>query len=68
MASATRALFASSRGLYLLDRSRELYLLDYAPLVPPLEGLAPSGGSVRAEGGFVCVLGPATLWIFAPRP
>ena len=68
VASATRALFASSRGLYLLDRSRELYLLDYAPLVPPLEGLAPSGGSVRAEGGFVCVLGPATLWIFAPRP
>ncbi|MFM7298267.1 MAG: PQQ-binding-like beta-propeller repeat protein, partial [Planctomycetota bacterium] len=68
VASATRALFASSRGLYLLDRSRELFLLDYAPLVPPLEGLAPSGGSVRASGDWVCVLGSATLWVFVPRP
>lgn len=68
VASATRALFASSRGLYLLDRSRELYLLDYAPLVPPLEGLPPSGGSVRASGDRVCVLGAATLWVFVPRP
>ncbi|MBM3991670.1 MAG: PQQ-like beta-propeller repeat protein [Planctomycetes bacterium] len=67
-ASATRALFASNRGLYLLDRSRELYLLDYAPLVPPLEGLPPSGGSVRASGEWMCVLGAATLWVFSPRP
>jgi hypothetical protein len=68
LVSPTRALFASDRGLYLLDRTRDLYLLDYAPLVPPLQGLPPAGGTVRARGEWICVLGTATLWVFGPRP
>jgi hypothetical protein len=35
LCSASRALFATERGLVLLDRTRELFLLDYAALSPP---------------------------------
>ncbi len=64
LASEARALFATGQGLYLLDRERELYLLDYAPL--QLQGdPGPAGGSVFARGERVYVLGPTTVWIFA---
>jgi hypothetical protein len=36
--------------------------------VPPLQGLPPAGGTVRARGEWICVLGTATLWVFGPRP
>jgi hypothetical protein len=64
LASAQRALFASTRGLYLLDRTRELYLLDYARLDAPggAEGLR--GASIHARDAWVCVLAPAGLWTF----
>lgn len=70
VACATRALYASQRGLYFVDLERELYLLDFA-LLERERGLArgaqPSGGSVFANGRWVCVLGPSTMWVFEAR-
>lgn len=58
-----RAAFATDRGLYLLDRERELYLLAYGPLS---SGGAPpdAGGAVLARGARLFVLGPEALWTF----
>ena len=59
-----------ARGVYLLDRGRELYLLDYAALkgVRSLQGApAPPGGSLFAGERWVCALGAASLWIFEAR-
>jgi hypothetical protein len=64
LASERRVLFATGRGLYLLDRELELFLLDHAPL--PVQGdPGPAGGSVYARGDRVWVLGPRTVWMFA---
>jgi hypothetical protein len=59
--SPERALFASDRGVYLFDRTRELYLLDYEPLQGPAQG----GGDVYARGDRVLVVGREGLWILA---
>ncbi len=62
--SPERLAFASDRGVYLLDRRRELYLLDYAPLPsPPLAG--SPGGSVRVRGRLLFVVGEDALWTFS---
>jgi hypothetical protein len=64
LASPERVLFATERGLYLLDRQLELFLLDHAPL--QIQGdPGPAGGSVFARGDRVYVLGSRTVWIFA---
>ena len=62
--SEARVLFSSDRGLYLLDRTRELYLLDYVPF--PSTPL-PLGGEVMARGSKVFVLSEASLWTFSAR-
>ncbi len=67
LTSPTRALFASNRGLYVLDRTKDLYLVDYAPLAAPADGVATTGGSVHARGDTVCVLGVNALWVFRAR-
>ncbi|MCY3003506.1 MAG: hypothetical protein NTV21_17055 [Planctomycetota bacterium] len=67
LTSPTRALFATNRGLYVLDRTKDLYLVDYAPLAAPADGVAPTGGSVHARGDTVCVLGVNALWVFRAR-
>ena len=58
-----RVCIASDRGVYLFDRTRELYLLDYAPL----EAIAAPGGSVFARGDRVWVVGPQAVWLFGAR-
>ena len=63
LASPSRALFATQTGLYLTDRERELYLLDYAPLAIDGVRLSP-GGAVFARGDRVYVVGPQMLWMF----
>ena len=59
LVSERRAMFATQRGLMLLDRTRELFLLDYAPLADPaevasarpgLDGLSATGGPGRGRG------------------
>jgi len=62
--SKDRVVFSSDRGLYLLDRTRELYLLDYVPF--PSTPL-PLGGEVMARGSNVFVLSEASLWTFSAR-
>jgi len=62
--SKERVLFSSDRGLYLLDRTRELFLLDYAPF-PSIQ--LPLGGEVMATGKTVFVLSEASLWTFSAR-
>ncbi len=59
--SPERALFSTDRGLYLLDRTRELYLLDYQSY--PSHPL-PLGGDVLARGSRVFVVSEASLWTF----
>ncbi len=61
-----RAAFATSRGVYLLDLERELYLLDFAPLERPSGARRelPRGGSIFASGAWLCVVGPSALWVF----
>lgn len=59
--SARRALFASSRGLFLLDRERELYLLAELPLALELAG--PPGG-LFADERAVWLLADRKLWRF----
>ena len=65
LVSATRALVASDHGLYLFDRTRELYLLDYQALAPI--GDEPVGGDLFAHAERVFVLGPGTLACFRTR-
>ena len=62
LVSAERVVACSDRGLYLLDRSRELYLLDYAPL--PSVGQGPAGGSLAARGASVLVCGLDAIWSY----
>jgi hypothetical protein len=70
IASAQRALFATNLGLYLLDRARDVLLVDYTGLkleAPAPQTLGLPGGSLWARGRCVCVLGLSTLWIFEAR-
>ena len=62
LASPSRLYFATTRGLYLFDRERELYLLDYQPV--PRAGDAPSGGDVHARGDTLLVLGRHRVWAY----
>jgi len=66
LASPARALFATTRGVLLCDRTRELFLLDYATLRTlrgPAAELTTRDGSLAAHGEWVCVLGATTLSI-----
>ena len=63
--SDTRVIVASDRGVYLFDRTRELYLLDYARL--PAVGAA-SGGDVAARGALVLVIGTDAVWAYRAEP
>ncbi len=68
--SRARVLVASDRGLYLFDRSRELYLLDREPFParPPLQGKALTlGGDVYARGAQILVLSRDGLFAFQAR-
>lgn len=65
-ASAQRAYFATQTGLYLADRERELFLIDYAPLNIDGARVQPGGG-VFAHGNHVYVVGPQMLWMFEVR-
>jgi len=71
LASETRVLVSTDRGLYLLDRERDLYLLQQLPLVSLRprrgSGLRASGGSVHAAGDRVLVVGRGDLWLFRAR-
>ncbi len=70
LAGAERALAATERGVYLFDRARELYLLDYAPLAVEGDderGRSLPGGELFARGARVVVLGRDRLWAFAAR-
>jgi hypothetical protein len=64
LVSPQRALFASDRGVYLFDRTRELYLLDYEPLQGPPKG----GGDVYARGERVYVVGREGFWVLGVEP
>lgn len=62
-----RALFATSRGVCLVDLERELYLLDYAALERGRAGNrmnVSAGGTLFAAGEWVCVLSPSALSVF----
>ncbi|HEX6882227.1 MAG TPA: hypothetical protein VF530_02540 [Planctomycetota bacterium] len=65
LVSAERAWVATDRGLYLFDRTRELYLLD-SQLLPPA-GEAPGGGDLHAHDAHVLVVGTSALWTFRTR-
>jgi len=65
LASAQRAWVSSNRALYLFDRTRELYLLDSAPL--PVLGPDSPGGDVYARDAHVLVVGPSAIWSFRVR-
>lgn len=70
LASAQRSLFATNRGLYLLDRTAGSRLIDFTALKlesPAQATLGLPGGSVWAQGRYVCVLGLSTLWIFEAK-
>lgn len=59
LVSETRVFTCTDRGLYLFDRERDLYLVDYQPLLPH-EGLG--GGDLYARGSLVLALGFDALW------
>ncbi len=65
LASDERVLCSTNRGVYLFDRTRDLYLADYAALA----GADPktSGGDVYADASTVIVLGRDGLWSFRAR-
>lgn len=65
LVSEARVLAASDRGLFLFDRSRELYLLDVRPLVS--ESGRANGGDVVARAERVFVLGRDSLACFRAR-
>ena len=58
-AAPGRVLFATDRGVYLFDRTRELALLDFEPL----RGGWGGGGDVIARGDRIYVVGREALWI-----
>jgi hypothetical protein len=62
--SPGRVCVASDRGVYLFDRVRDLYLLDYEPL----EAVAAPGGSVHVQGDRIWVVGPQAVWLFKAVP
>lgn len=62
--SRGRVLLATDRSLLLLDRERELYLLDSVAL--PDEG-AGRGGAVFTHGGHAVVIGHDTYWVARTR-
>ncbi len=64
LTSEHRMLVASDRAVYLLDRDRDLFLLDALPL-PDLG--AGVGGSVVARDDRVYVVGRETLWVLEVR-
>ncbi len=61
LVSVARAYASTDRGLYLFDRERELYLLDYRPL--EATG-AIQGGDLYARGSLIAVLGFDAIWLF----
>ncbi len=63
-ASAARALFATDRGVYLHDRTRDLFLLDFDPFP---SGFPAPGGQVVARDDRVLVIGPYLAWILRAR-
>ncbi len=60
LTSPTRAWVCTNRGVYLFDRRRELYLLDYESL--PSTGSGLSGGELFPRGALVLVVGEGALW------
>lgn len=56
----------SDRGVYLFDRTRELYLLDFQTLTSAAAGAA-AGGDLVARGARVVVVGSGGLWVLAAR-
>ncbi len=64
LASASRAIVASDRAVYLFDLSRELYLLDTERL--PGREESPEG-AIAARGDRVFVAGEQSLWILRAR-
>jgi hypothetical protein len=67
LVSAERVWVPSDRGVYLFDRTRELYLLDFQAL-PSSGSRETSGGDLVARGSWVAVVGPEGLWTLATRP
>jgi hypothetical protein len=65
LVSPERVWISTDRGLYLFDRTRELYLLDSAALPPA--GEVPAGGDVHGRGANVLVVGQTALWSFLAR-
>jgi hypothetical protein len=65
LVSPQRAWVCTNRGLYLFDRTRELYLLDHDPL--PSVGGVVLGGDLLARGPNVLVVGSNALWSFLAR-
>jgi hypothetical protein len=63
LASPRRVLVASNHGLYLADRERDLFLLDFAPL----RQVGAPGGSLYARGDRVWVVGRHVIWLFGAR-
>jgi len=66
--SSKRVLACSERGLYLFDRTRELYLLGFTPLPRPARprNQAP-GGDLYALDGLILALGKNGIWSFRPN-
>lgn len=63
--SPERVWVSTNRGLYLFDRTRELYLLDYDTLPPA--GADDPGGDLYARGASVLVVGSSAIWSFRAR-
>jgi hypothetical protein len=58
--SPTRVWACTNRGLYLFDRTRELYLLDHESLPAGQQG----GGEIHARGRIVLAVGQRAVWSF----
>ncbi len=68
LVSAQRVWVSSDWGIYLFDRSRDLFLLDYVGFqVPASRSASRAGGSLHAHGQRVLALGQDTLWVFRTR-
>ena len=61
LAGDRRALFATDRELYLVDRERELYLLDSAPLPA---GTRAAHATLIGRGERLALLAGDTLLLF----
>ena len=66
LVTESRVFAASDRGVYLFDRERELYLLDYAALALESQGLDSQepGGDLYAAGSLLVVCGRDAIWCF----